>query len=219
MNPVPDRLLEATGAALVVGDLLVDVGQQRVTRAGSDIALPNLSFQLLMALIRAAPNVLSNEALMTQVWPGLVVSPETVNKRVHLLREALGDDPREPRYITGVRSRGYRLINSVSRATGAALPANLPASLCEDSPRAAELPVPPIPIVDERLPELPRLRARSGRWTALSILAAGLLIAATIGVRWAARHHQVAGTIPASEANATTTASVGSLSRTVAVLP
>jgi len=106
MNPVPDHLLETTAAAFVVGDLYLDVGQQRVTRAGSDIALPNLSFQLLVALVRAAPNVLSNESLMTQVWPGLVVSPETVNKRVNLLREALGDDSREPRYITGVRSRG-----------------------------------------------------------------------------------------------------------------
>jgi len=85
MNPVPDHLLETTAAAFIVGDLYLDVGQQRVTRAGSDIALPNLSFQLLVALVRAAPNVLSNESLMTQVWPGLVVSPETVNKRVNLL--------------------------------------------------------------------------------------------------------------------------------------
>lgn len=90
MSPVPDHLLETTAATFIVGDLLVDVGQQRVTRAGSDIALPNLSFQLLVALIRAAPNVLSNESLMTQVWPSLVVSPETVNKRVHLLRGARG---------------------------------------------------------------------------------------------------------------------------------
>ena len=91
MGPVPDHLPETTAATFIVGDLLVDVGQQRVTRAGSDIALPNLSLQLLVALVCAAPNVLSNESLMTQVWPGLVVSPETVNKRVNLLREALGD--------------------------------------------------------------------------------------------------------------------------------
>jgi len=110
---------EISSGTYVVGDLHVDVGQQRVTRAGSDIGLPNLSFQLLVALVRAAPNVLSNDSLMTQVWPGLVVSPETVSKRVNLLREALGDDPREPRYITGVRSRGYRLIASVSRAYAA----------------------------------------------------------------------------------------------------
>src|SRR5215469_17438248 len=163
MNPVPDRLLEATGAALVVGDLLVDVGQQRVTRAGSDIALPNLSFRLLVALIRAAPNVLSNESLMSQVWPGLVVSPETVNKRVNLLREALGDDPREPRYIAGVRSRGYRLIASVSRAAEGALLPNLPTPIPEGSARAAELPVPPIP-VGMHPAELPTSRSRLRRW-------------------------------------------------------
>jgi DNA-binding winged helix-turn-helix (wHTH) protein len=91
-------------------------GQQRVTRAGVEIALPNLSFQLLLALIRVAPNVLSNDLLMARVWPGLIVSPETVAKRVNLLREALGDSAEEPRYIAGVRSRGYRLVATVSPA-------------------------------------------------------------------------------------------------------
>jgi TolB-like protein/DNA-binding winged helix-turn-helix (wHTH) protein/Tfp pilus assembly protein PilF len=208
---------EIRSGAYIVGDLYVDVGQQRVTRAGSDIGLPNLSFQLLVALVRAAPNVLSNESLMTQVWPGLVVSPETVSKRVNLLREALGDDPREPRYITGVRSRGYRLIASVSRDTeGAPLP-NLPTPIPEGSARAAELPVPPIP-VEVHPPQLPTSRSRLQRWAALSVLTAGVLIAAAIGVRWAARH-QIEGTIPAPAAPATTTAAVGTLSRTVAVLP
>lgn len=64
---------------------------------------------MLVALGRAAPNVLSLEALMDQVWPRLVVSPETVSQRVKLLRDALGDDPKNPRYIAGVRGRGYRL--------------------------------------------------------------------------------------------------------------
>jgi hypothetical protein len=96
---------ETRSGTFMVGELYVDVGQQRVGRAGSDLALPNLSLRLLVALMRAAPDVLSNESLMTQVWPGLVVSPETVNKRVNLLRGALGDDPREPRYIAGVRGR------------------------------------------------------------------------------------------------------------------
>jgi DNA-binding winged helix-turn-helix (wHTH) protein len=109
---MPGDLPEIRPGTFIVGDLYVDVGQQRVTRAGSDIALTNLSFRLLLALVRAAPDVLSNESLMMQVWPGLVVSPETVNKRVNLLRDALDDDPREPRYIALVRSRGYRLSGS-----------------------------------------------------------------------------------------------------------
>jgi len=217
MSPGPDHLLETAAATFIVGDLLVDVGQQRVTRAGSDIGLPNLSFQLLVALVRAAPNVLSNESLMTQVWPGLVVSPETVSKRVNLLREALGDDPREPRYITGVRSRGYRLIASVSRATEGALLPNLPTPIPEGSAHVSELRVPPIP-VGVHPADSPTSRPRLQRWAALSLLAAGALVAATIGVRWAARH-QIEGAIPAPAAPATTTAAFGTLSRTVAVLP
>lgn len=91
-----------------------------------EIDLPNLSFQLLVALIHAAPNVLGNDRLMELVWPGQVVSPETVNKRAKLLRDALGDDAREPRYIAGVRSRGYRLIATVRIVTGETSPADSP---------------------------------------------------------------------------------------------
>ncbi len=72
-------------------------------RAGTEVILPNLSFQLLVALIRGAPNVLSYDALMSRVWPGLVVSPETVTKRANLPHEALGDDAREPRYTVAER--------------------------------------------------------------------------------------------------------------------
>jgi TolB-like protein/DNA-binding winged helix-turn-helix (wHTH) protein/Tfp pilus assembly protein PilF len=136
MNPAPD-----TGvAAFVVGDLHIDVGQQRVTRAGNDIALPNLSFRMLLALVRAAPNVLDNDALMAEVWPGLVVSPETINKRVNLLRDALDDNAQEPSFIAGLRGRGYRLVAPVARAEAlgpsATTPAPVPVQSLEPPPLA-----------------------------------------------------------------------------------
>ena len=115
MNQTPKDAPDIGGEIFAVGDLRVDIGQQRVMRSGTEITLPNLSFQLLAALIRAAPNVLSYDALIARVWPGLVVSPETVTKRANLLREALGDDAKEPRYIAGVRSRGYRLVAEITR--------------------------------------------------------------------------------------------------------
>ena len=93
-----------------VDDLEVDVGKAEVTRGGEKIALPKLSFDLLRALINAAPALVTNDDLLEQVWPGLQVSPESVAQRVMLLRNALGDDSQEPRYILGVRGRGYRLI-------------------------------------------------------------------------------------------------------------
>jgi DNA-binding winged helix-turn-helix (wHTH) protein/tetratricopeptide (TPR) repeat protein len=103
-----------TTQSWTAGDLELDVGLQRVLQAGAPVELPKLSFDLLLALLRAAPRFVSNEELMTQVWRDLVVSPETVTQRVKLLRDALGDDPKQPRYIQGLRGRGYRLIPPVS---------------------------------------------------------------------------------------------------------
>jgi DNA-binding winged helix-turn-helix (wHTH) protein len=106
-----------------VGDLSVDTGRQSVSRSGVIIALPKLSYDLFLVLVRAAPNIVSLDEMMGQVWPGLIVSPETVSKRVMLVREAMGEDPRAPRYIGGLRGRGYQIIAAVSEMsdTGADL--------------------------------------------------------------------------------------------------
>jgi TolB-like protein/DNA-binding winged helix-turn-helix (wHTH) protein/Flp pilus assembly protein TadD len=98
-----------------IDDLEVDVGKAEVTRGGEKIALPKLSFDLLLALINAAPSIVTNEDLLQQVWPGLLVSPESVAQRVKLLRSVIGDDSQQPRYILGVRGRGYRLIPVVEQ--------------------------------------------------------------------------------------------------------
>lgn len=91
-------------------DLVVDRGQHRVFRGDDEIKLPGLSFDLLLALIRAAPNALSIDDLIDRVWNGAVVSPATVSKRVELLRQALGEDSANARYVALVRGHGYRLI-------------------------------------------------------------------------------------------------------------
>src|SRR5476651_507042 len=122
----PNDMQGIDSEVFLVGDLRVDIGQQRVSRAGIEITLPNLSFQLFVTLIRVAPNVLSHDLLMARVWPGLIVSPETVTKRVNLLREALGDDAQDPRYIAGVRNRGYRLVAAVSSTVRPAPPVEGP---------------------------------------------------------------------------------------------
>src|SRR5499427_10253351 len=100
-------------AGYQVDDLIIDLAPRRVRRAATVIPLKALSFDLLVTLVRAAPSLVSFEQLSERVWPGLVVTPETVVQRVKLLRSALGDDPQAPRYIEGVRGRGYRLVAQV----------------------------------------------------------------------------------------------------------
>ena len=97
-----------------VDDLLVDFGRRCVMRAGVDLKLPGLSFDLFVVLLRAAPNLVTVGRLMDVVWPDAVVNPETISQRVKLLRSALGDDVKSPRYVAGVRGRGYRIVATVT---------------------------------------------------------------------------------------------------------
>jgi TolB-like protein/DNA-binding winged helix-turn-helix (wHTH) protein/Flp pilus assembly protein TadD len=115
-----------------VSDLTIDTGRQVVNRAAEAIPLPKLSYDLLLVLARAAPNVVSVDELMGLVWPGIVVSPETVSQRVKLLRDALDDDPRAPRYIGGLRGRGYQMVATVEEID--ADPAVKPATPTDDPP-------------------------------------------------------------------------------------
>ncbi len=154
-----------------VGDLIVDMGQARVARGDQQIPLPKLSFDLLVALIHRAPNLVSPDDLMTQVWPGLVVSLETVSQRVKLLRDALDDDPKQPRYIAGVRGRGYRLIQKVDTPTP------------EPSiPNTPELPLPTLPTPGSNAEQHQGRRRRAVFGAAVLLAAVSVAIAIWVGM-------------------------------------
>src|SRR6185503_12261684 len=80
---------------------------------------------------------------MTRVWHGAVVSPETISQRAKLLRDALGDDSRQPRYVASVRGRGYRLVADVTPLLPPVAHAALPASAASGEP----VPASPSPVV------------------------------------------------------------------------
>lgn len=97
-----------------IADLTVDVAAASVLRDGGlPIELPQLSFDLLVTLARRAPDVVPAEELIATVWAGVAVSDETLTQRVALLRRALGDDAKSPRYVKAVRGRGYQLVPGV----------------------------------------------------------------------------------------------------------
>ncbi len=131
------------------GDLLIEVDRQRVMRGDAEIPLPRLSFDLLVALTNAYPRMLTIDELMETVWSPAVVNPETVSQRVKLLRQSLGDDPSHPRYVVGIRGRGYRmgapvtrlpepdlLLGHASASASPAASAESPTPLIISSPRA-----------------------------------------------------------------------------------
>lgn len=90
-------------------DLSIDLDRQTVERGGVGLDVTGLSFRLLACLVEHGEHVVTFDQLMESVWAPALVNEETVTQRVRLLRQALGDDARAPRYIRTVRSRGYQL--------------------------------------------------------------------------------------------------------------
>ena len=114
-----NRDSEPAVSRLRLAELEVDLATGSVWRDGQRIDLPELSFRLLAALISHAPGGVSKDELIREVWGDVVVGDETLAQRVRLLRRALDEDSQNPRFITSVRGRGYRLICPVESASSA----------------------------------------------------------------------------------------------------
>jgi TolB-like protein/DNA-binding winged helix-turn-helix (wHTH) protein/Flp pilus assembly protein TadD len=185
-----------------VGDLEIDIGKAEVTRGGEKIALPKLSFDLLCALINAAPAIVTNDELLQRMWPGLMVSPESVSQCVKRLRSAIGDDSQQPRYILGVRGRGYRLIPLPERLGGSGAPI--------DDVGDPPIVTPSATISARSASQTPDLN-RSQHSLKRIVIAAGVLVAVGVVVAMGWRYW--------SSSHAAQSATVAMADKSIAVLP
>ena len=76
--------------------------------------LPPKAMDVLIRLAEAAPETLTREELIDQVWGGRYVSDEVLTHAITELRHALGDAPSKPEYIQTIPKRGYRLLKRAS---------------------------------------------------------------------------------------------------------
>ena len=76
---------------------------------------------LLCYLADRPGQVVSREALLSAVWPGVVVGDDSLTQAVIKLRKALGDTAESPAYIQTIPKGGYRLVAPVVRAPGTAI--------------------------------------------------------------------------------------------------
>ena len=87
----------------------IDVPGHVVSRAGEQIALTPLEFDLLLALARRPKTVFTREVLLEQVW-GYRHAADTrlVNVHVQRLRAKVERDPEHPNVVLTVRGVGYK---------------------------------------------------------------------------------------------------------------
>ena len=99
----------------------VDAESGELRRQGARIRLPEQPFQALLALLERPGQVLTREELQNRLWPSgtNVDFDRGLNKAINRVREALGDDAENPRFIETLPQRGYRFIGHVEQPAGA----------------------------------------------------------------------------------------------------
>ncbi len=80
--------------------------------------LPPKLMGLLQELARSPGELVSRGTLLETVWDGVAVNEEAVSRAIAELRQALGDDARQPRFIETIPKRGYRLMQAVEPVSG-----------------------------------------------------------------------------------------------------
>src|SRR4030095_9192813 len=88
----------------------LDEADARLTCAGRPVALPPKPFAVLCALARTPRMLVTKNSLLDAVWGHRFVTESVLNTAISEVRAALGDDPKQPRYIETVSRRGYRFI-------------------------------------------------------------------------------------------------------------
>jgi transcriptional activator of cad operon len=104
-----------------VGAWHVDPLLGQLSKGEEVVKVEARTMRLLVYLAHRAGEVVSVDELLTQVWAGVVVTPDSVYQSVASLRRLLGDDPRQPRYIATVPRMGYRMIADVALCADAAV--------------------------------------------------------------------------------------------------
>lgn len=99
---------------LRVGAWRVNPAAGEISKDGETVRLEARTMLLLLCLAEHAGEVVSIDDLLTQVWSGVNVSPDSVYQAVASLRKQLGDDSKQPTYIATVPRRGYRMLAPVN---------------------------------------------------------------------------------------------------------
>ena len=101
--------------SLQIGQWLLTPASNRLVRGDTTHVLRPKLVQLLVCLAEEPGRVFERDELLERVWPGIVVTDDSVTRGISELRKRLGDSADAPRYIETIRKGGYRLIAPVSR--------------------------------------------------------------------------------------------------------
>jgi DNA-binding winged helix-turn-helix (wHTH) protein len=81
------------------------------------VLLAPKAFGVLQYLVEHTNRLITHSELIEALWPDTFIQPAVLSSPIRDLRRALGDNPKNPRFIETLARRGYRFIAAVSEGS------------------------------------------------------------------------------------------------------
>lgn len=95
------------------GDLVVDFTKHQITKAGNQIELTATEYKLLSYLIQNVGRLATSDQILEAVWGDEYIGEHLILRvNIARLRNKLGDDAKEPKFIASRVGIGYMFIKS-----------------------------------------------------------------------------------------------------------
>jgi len=95
------------------GEFVFDFRKQTLGGQSGEIALNSKALAVLEYLLRRPNEIVCKEDLFRAVWAEVAVTDDALVQRILDIRKALGDDPRNPRFIRTHSRKGYEFVAEI----------------------------------------------------------------------------------------------------------
>jgi len=98
-----------------LGSLSINPRRLEINREGEIRSIEPLAMRVLLCLVEAEGKVVSREDVIQSVWPDGYAGDGSLSRAIWSLRDALGDDAKNPKYIETIPRIGYCLREEVRK--------------------------------------------------------------------------------------------------------
>src|SRR6476620_4369275 len=111
--------VQQTGAPSAIrlrfGPFELNVAERSLKKANQVIPLGGRAYDILIALLEKAGEVVAKSELIAKAWPDVTVEEGSLRVHLSALRKALGDGQFGNKYIASIQGQGYSFIAPVAR--------------------------------------------------------------------------------------------------------
>lgn len=98
------------------GTFVLDPETRELLRGDASVPLSPKAFDLLSILVAHRPKAMAKSDLQERLWPDTFVVEKNLANLIGEIRDAIGDDPSNPRYIRTIHRFGYAFRDTLQRA-------------------------------------------------------------------------------------------------------